>query len=109
MRVCRASMLAAVGWYLLMPPGSRTLRMSPRPPEANWAISSQYDSSPECEQARQHLIDSASERPPTYAPRSLRSSAAHTLAQRYLQSRCVAADDPVMHQLRPKSKPDAPN
>jgi len=105
MKLCQASFLLAVGWYLLMPAGGRTLRMAPRGNE-NWGIHSQYTNPSDCEQARQHLIDSLPDEPATVAPRSLRSAAKHSAAQRYREARCVAADDPLMHQLRPKSNPD---
>ncbi len=83
MKFFHSAALGLVGWYLMMPPASHTLRTLHTADMSKWRIQATYASAAECEQARQK---SASNGRP-----NLRNAKQQYLAHR---GECVASDDP---------------
>lgn len=83
MKFYHGSALALVGWYLMMPPPSHTLRTLHTTDMSRWKIQATYPSASECEQARRTSAPNA--RP------NLRNAKQQYLAHR---GECVASDDP---------------
>jgi len=85
--------MALVGWSLLLPPVSRTMRLDMNPDLSKWSIHSSHATEAECRQERQRLqalaTPSADEQ-----KSSLRRPARDARAARYRSSRCVSSDDP---------------
>ncbi len=75
--------LALIGWYLMMPPSSHTLRTLHTANLSTWKIEATYASASECEQARQ--TSTSHGRP------NLRNAKQQYLAHR---GECIASDDP---------------
>ena len=83
MKFLHTAALALVGWYLMMPPPSHTLRTLHTADMSQWKIQATYASASECEQARQTH--------PSNARPNLRNARQQYLAHR---GECIASDDP---------------
>jgi len=94
----RTAALVLVGWSLLLPPISRTMRLDLTPDLTKWQVHSTHATAAECEQERQRLQSLIKQETP--APQgSLRRVGREAVAARYRSARCVSSDDPA---LKPK-------
>lgn len=88
--------LALVGWSLMLPPSSHTLRMDMTTDLSKWNVHSTHATAAECEQEKQRLQDSVAEAA-TNAPKStLRRPGRDLMVARYRHARCVSSDDPAL-------------
>jgi hypothetical protein len=88
--------LALVGWSLMLPPSSHTLRMDMTQDLSKWNVHSTHATAAQCEQEKQRLQDRVTE-PATDVPKStLRRPGRDLLAARYRHARCVSSDDPAL-------------
>jgi hypothetical protein len=96
MKFDRTAALALVGWSLMLPPGSHTLRLDLSKDLSKWTVHSTHATEAECKQEKERLEASMAE-PATNAPKStLRRPGRDFLAARYRSARCVSTDDPAL-------------
>jgi hypothetical protein len=83
--LCNAAALAAVGWYVMIPPWKdsdpRTGLVVTNAPLSEWQMISSYDTADACAQGIEEVIELAKHN----------SVSAHNLAS---LAECIAADDP---------------
>jgi hypothetical protein len=96
MKLHYTTALALAGWSLMMPPVSKTLRLDLSEDLSKWQVHSTHSTAAECEQEKDKLQASMTDKP-TNAPKStLRRPGRDLLASRYRAARCVSADDPAL-------------
>jgi hypothetical protein len=86
-----AAALALVGWYMMVPPLSHTVRFEVdyRAPVTAWPIMRSFDNAEGCEDYRSHELEkyrASAATAPTNIPQ--------TFSNAILFSQCVASDDP---------------
>ena len=69
MRFHRTAALALVGWSLMLPPGSHTLRLDLSKDLSKWTVHSTHATEAECKQEKERLEASMAEPLPTHPGR----------------------------------------
>jgi hypothetical protein len=95
MKFQHTAAFALLGWSLVLPPVSRTMRIDMTPDLTKWTVHSTHATAAECEQERLRL--QALVTPSTPAPpHSLRRVGREVMAARYRSARCVSSEDPAL-------------
>lgn len=82
-----AAALALVGWYLLIPPFSRSGQLQEFRPLDDWVYVDSFDTATECREATlQAVVQLESE------------ASSNSRIQAYGASRCIATDDPRLKE-----------
>ncbi len=91
MRFLHIAALAALGWYLLIPPWSQN-NADTKAPFNLWEQFASYDSARQCESEKQNLFvsDSATLTDVSRAEKARLGNR----AEQFRAARCIAADDP---------------
>ena len=95
MRLRHAAALALAGWYLIVPPAGRTLRVGLAAPLSQWRTVGTFNSAGDCEAGKRKglpLLEKRIKEKAGKAGVAAHDSDVQALAQ--LALRCVASDDP---------------
>jgi hypothetical protein len=96
MKLPRTTALALVGWSLLLPPTSHTLRLDLTKDLSKWKVHSTHATQAECEQEKKQLQDDMAAAVADEPKTTLRRPGRDLLTARYRNARCVSSDDPAL-------------
>jgi hypothetical protein len=95
MKLRHAAALALAGWYLIMPPTGRTLRVGLAAPLSQWRTVGTFNSADDCESGKRKglpLLEKRIKEKAGKAGVAAHDSDVQVLAG--LSLRCIASDDP---------------
>jgi hypothetical protein len=93
MRLPHTAAFALAAWSLIMPPTSRTLRLTLTPDLSKWEVHSVHPTAADCEEEKHRLQNELSAKIAQEPKTNLRRPVRGMLAERYQSSRCVSDAD----------------